>query len=48
MKVKYTFNIDAELLKALKILAINEYMPLNQLLTDILEKYLTDELLKQI
>lgn len=40
MKVKYTYQTDAERLQILKIIAVHNNRPLNKLLDDIIDEYI--------
>ena len=40
MKVKYTYQTDAVRLQLLKILAVQNNLPLNKLLDEILDEYI--------
>lgn len=40
MKVKYTYQTDAERLQILKVIAVHNNRPLNKLLDEIIDEYL--------
>lgn len=42
-RVKFTTNIDEELLKKIKIKAIKEGRNVNEIIEELLEKYLSNE-----
>lgn len=43
MKVKYTYQTDAARLQILKIIAIQNNIPLNKLLDEIVDAYIKNE-----
>lgn len=40
MKVKYTYQTDAERLQILKVIAVHNNRPLNKLLDEIIDDYI--------